>query len=234
MVKQNVYETHNNMNSTHNPHAHKSTTVIDLGRAARLRQARKAAGYKKAAQFADAFGFPYFTYASHENGNRNIKHAILERYAQALRVSLDWLAYGPPRQPGRTERVRIEGYVIGNAEIQLRELEKPDEIPNDTDAPPGTSADLLKAYRYVGVTMMPGLGKNAIIYTLRSHSEPKAYIGELCVVHTAEGPPLIRIVRAHLGGNRYLLVDFAHETIETEVLDAEPIEWVRNPHNANI
>lgn len=71
-------------------------------RAARLREARIAAGFENAAEAANRFGWPVVAYRSHENGIRGLKSAIVARYAKAYKVSFAWLANGegPMRGPG--------------------------------------------------------------------------------------------------------------------------------------
>lgn len=60
----------------------------------RLQQARKAAGYEKASDAIEAFGFSQFTYYQHENGTREPGKPLLDRYAKAYKVSIDWLMRG--------------------------------------------------------------------------------------------------------------------------------------------
>jgi transcriptional regulator with XRE-family HTH domain len=60
----------------------------------RLIAAREAAGYKKASEAIEAFGFSQFTYYQHENGTREPGKPLLERYAKAFKVSIDWLMRG--------------------------------------------------------------------------------------------------------------------------------------------
>lgn len=72
--------------------------------ATRLRQAREKAGYETPTAAAAAFGWPYPTYAAHENGSRGIRPDAMLRYAKAFRVSAAWLLDGsdtgkPPQQP---------------------------------------------------------------------------------------------------------------------------------------
>lgn len=62
--------------------------------AIRLRHAREAAGYATAGDAAKAFGWPYPTYAAHENGSRGLKPDLIRRYAKAFRVSAHWLLDG--------------------------------------------------------------------------------------------------------------------------------------------
>ncbi|MBI6628347.1 LexA family transcriptional regulator [Pontibaca salina] len=60
----------------------------------RLKEAREKAGYETAADAAGAFGWPYPTYAAHENGSRGFRAETAQRYAKAFRVTAHWLLYG--------------------------------------------------------------------------------------------------------------------------------------------
>lgn len=60
----------------------------------RLREARKNAGYKSAADAARAMGVPEQTYYSHENGGSGLRPAVATKYAKKFRVSLEWLLTG--------------------------------------------------------------------------------------------------------------------------------------------
>ena len=66
--------------------------------ATRLRLAREAAGFATAADAAQRFGWPYPTYAGHENGHRGIRLDALSDYARAFKVTKEWLLDGksPP------------------------------------------------------------------------------------------------------------------------------------------
>lgn len=74
---------------------------VNKGVAARLREARIAAGYKTKVDAARAMGVKEPTYIAHESGRegsgRNAKH--LELYAKFFRVELNWLKTGAgPRE----------------------------------------------------------------------------------------------------------------------------------------
>jgi len=67
----------------------------------RLRRARTAAGFATAAEAAARFGWNENTYKSHENGTRNLKPDVVERYASALGVTPAWIQFGAsPESPG--------------------------------------------------------------------------------------------------------------------------------------
>lgn len=54
-------------------------------------QARLAAGYLTAKEFADKHSIPQPTYAMHELQKRGLTKAAAKRYAQVLNVSASWL-----------------------------------------------------------------------------------------------------------------------------------------------
>lgn len=62
--------------------------------AERLIHARRLAGYEKASEAIEAFGFSEYTYYQHENGTREPGKPSLQRYAKAYKISADWLWLG--------------------------------------------------------------------------------------------------------------------------------------------
>lgn len=68
--------------------------AVDTERAARLIEARKAAGYDKAADAARALGVAGPTYFAHENGSRGIGADAGATYARRFNVSFEWLMTG--------------------------------------------------------------------------------------------------------------------------------------------
>lgn len=80
-------------------------------RAARLREARKDAGYDSAEKAAEAFGWGASGYRHHENANRAFNTEAVRRYARAFKVNPGWLAGFegvPKRQSGSAEPEFIE------------------------------------------------------------------------------------------------------------------------------
>lgn len=66
---------------------------MDLESSARLRSARKKAGFRTAKEAAEALGFPVTTYACFENGQTGFtRHAT--RISRHFGVSIDWLLGG--------------------------------------------------------------------------------------------------------------------------------------------
>lgn len=62
--------------------------------AKRLREARVAAGYRTAKEFADKNGIPQSTFALHEKGRRGLTRDVAIAYANDLKINLDWLLTG--------------------------------------------------------------------------------------------------------------------------------------------
>ncbi len=66
--------------------------TIRLG--ARLRAARKAAGYKTSKAFLKKYNIPASTYSQHESGSRIPDDEILKYYSKLFDVNFDWLKSG--------------------------------------------------------------------------------------------------------------------------------------------
>lgn len=73
----------------------------------RLKQIRKARGYKTATKAAQAFGWNVNTYRSHENGVRGVPADQAEKYATAYQVTLDWLLTG--KNTPKTKGEHLQG-----------------------------------------------------------------------------------------------------------------------------
>lgn len=65
---------------------------IKLG--ARLRAARKAAGFKTSKEFIKKYKVPASTYSQHESGARSPDENIIKFYSKALTVNFEWLKSG--------------------------------------------------------------------------------------------------------------------------------------------
>lgn len=65
----------------------------------RLREARNKAGFTSISQVIQHFGWPYSTYAGHENGHRGAKLPDVEKYATAFNVTANWLLTGSDGKP---------------------------------------------------------------------------------------------------------------------------------------
>ncbi len=61
---------------------------------ARLKAARKAAGYKTSKEFIEKNKIPPSTYSQHETGRRKPNDNLIKQYSKLLNVNFDWLKIG--------------------------------------------------------------------------------------------------------------------------------------------
>lgn len=66
---------------------------------ARLKAARQAAGFARARNATDAFGWNYNTYQKHESGERGITATAAQKYAKAFGATAHWILYGGRDEP---------------------------------------------------------------------------------------------------------------------------------------
>ncbi|NNM59389.1 MAG: hypothetical protein HKM04_06190 [Legionellales bacterium] len=104
----------------------------NLDIAARLKAARRAAGFSTARAFCQAFNIPKSTFGQHEKGQRIPKDRMLKEYAKHLEVNFIWLKTGEGdafagQNPNKTALIHKEV----NKETLANQLAyKRDEIPS--------------------------------------------------------------------------------------------------------
>jgi hypothetical protein len=206
----------------------KRRQVVDLGRAARLREARIAAGFIKAVDASRAFGWGESTYASHENGSRGISPARILLYANSFHVRPDWLAFGRGMAGDADRRlIPIEGYMTSQAKIVDTSQEDKPAIIAQAEPPPGVSGDWM-AYRVDGDGNYPAFRDGDIILVPRRAGRPADYLNRECLITMSDGN---RFVRTILRGTRtglFVLIGFNNPPmIDVEVVTAAPIEWIK-------
>lgn len=76
----------------------------------RLRQARVGAGFSKARQAAERFGWKPSTYAAHENGQNEFDEKQARVYGQAFQISWMWLLTGEWVGPITSKRLAPQSY----------------------------------------------------------------------------------------------------------------------------
>lgn len=119
-------------------------------RAARLVDARKAAGYAGPKAVADAFGWNVNNYKAHEAGRNGFDLADAKAYARAFGVSLQWLAFGlgnqndPDVPPAQITDVPSVSWVTAG------EMADQDAIDVLSDYPTISAVDL-PAGRYIAL-----------------------------------------------------------------------------------
>lgn len=93
----------------------------------RLKEARRAAGFKTAIEFAAKHGFPQATYQHHENGTRGMKIDVCRRYARLLGVDETWLLTGNGAMHGGNPAQPSDE--LSTAQHQLRREGSPTDSP---------------------------------------------------------------------------------------------------------
>jgi hypothetical protein len=197
----------------------------DLERAARLRQAREAAGHSRPVDAVNAFGWNRSTYFSHENGQRGIARDRLAVYARSFRVRVEWLAYGQGPMRIRPRRITIEGH-LGDLGIIEQDSLAVDEI----ELIEAISPDEFIAYRLHGNTYYPVNRDRDVVLVPRNHGPPEDYLDKRCVVALQNGhDKLIRtLARGSRAGLFTLLSDREPPLADVEIADAAPIAWTKH------
>jgi hypothetical protein len=196
----------------------------DLDRAARLRQAREAAGYVRPVDAVEAFGWNRSTYFSHENGQRGITRDRLALYAGSFRVRVDWLAYaqGPMRTAPR--RIRIEGH-LGDLAIIERDSLAEDEI----ELIEGINPDEFAAYRLHGNAFYPTWRDRDVVLVPRQHGPPEDYLDRRCLILLPDGHRLIRTLSRGSRPGLFMLSNEREPPVtDVEIADAAPIAWTKH------
>jgi SOS-response transcriptional repressor LexA len=168
-------------------------------RAARLRQARLAAGFETAAAAAEAHGWNRNTYASNENGNAPYSWRRARDYASAFGVRPDWLydAQGPAvgtgadSGPGQPRPAPIIGRVGADpgGEVLLAGGQAPPEF---APLPPG-GTERAVALRVTGHSMRGLADDGALIYFEDQRTPPSPdMLGQVVVVELDTGEVLVK------------------------------------------
>jgi transcriptional regulator with XRE-family HTH domain len=105
----------------------------------RLKIARERSGFTTAKDAATSLGLPYYTYAQHENGNRNIPRDAILKYARRFKVSPDWLLTG--REGKATPMIPLKRYIGAGGTVYPFDDDQSEFI----EAPPGVEGDALAA-----------------------------------------------------------------------------------------
>ena len=208
-------------------------------RAARLKEARKAAGFKTAAGAAEHFGWNRNTYSSNENGHAPYSYATAKRYAQAFGVSAQALYDdAPPPDPDAAAGRRRETLVpvIGRvgADAEGRVLFATGQDAGElVPLPPGGTKRAVELL-IVGHSMHGVADEGGLIYFEDQRTPPTPdMFGHVVVVETAEGEVLVkRLLRGSLKG-RYDL-----ESVVGPVRENAKLRWAAHitaiipPHQA--
>lgn len=147
--------------------------------AARLRQARKDAGFHSAAAAAEALGVKYPTYASHENGSRGIESEALQHYARRFGVSVDWLLTGIGDSQRQPDTVPIRGKAGAGPDGTVMFATGDDHL-GEAEAPINATADT-SGLEVEGQSMRGVAEDGSLIFYDGREPPNEGHIGELCV-----------------------------------------------------
>lgn len=173
------------------------TVDIRIRRAqgARLKLARKQAGYKSGREAALERGWPESSYRSHENGTRTMGDDDADRYAAAYRAlgvkvtarDILFPDMDAPDITAESRTVPIMGYVGAGAEIDPDFEQVPPEGLSNVDPLLPLPADMI-GFEVVGDSMTPRYDEGDVIICYGDQRRPiEAFYGEEAAVRTAEG-----------------------------------------------
>ncbi|GEO81315.1 XRE family transcriptional regulator [Pararhodospirillum oryzae] len=187
----------------------------------RIAQARKELGLSQYA-LANLLGVNQSTVAYYERGRNIPKPWIVEDIARLLNVSASYLLYGREHADPPVPimgRVEAGGVVVYEA-----------ETPTETvEAPPGVSSRT-EALRVEGDALWPVYRAGDLLFHAVAdlHRAPEEVWGRDCVVRTASGATLVRLVKRGRTRALFTLAAFNAPDEEDVALDmAAPIRWIR-------
>lgn len=205
-------------------------TNKDIG--GRIKAARIAAGYRRAAEAAEALGVAYPTYAGHENGSRDPKGNI-ELYARRYGVSTDWLltarGAGPKAADGSRPlsppgKVRLAGRVGAGQVITPFDDEPFEWVEEPADAAPGTVA-----VEVVGDSGFPAFDEGSLLYYSKL-LPPSEMVNKKAVLRTAVGDMYVKILRKGSSDDLWTLqsINSLYPDLVDQVVEwAAPIDWIK-------
>lgn len=158
----------------------------------RLRWAREKAGFTSIRSAANFHHWPENTYKAREQGERGMKPEVVEEYAKAFSVSLEWMVTGKgDPKPKPPPVVPVIGYV--GADPSGRVLFTEGQNPNEwADMPAGGSPDTVALF-VNGHSMKGDVDHGSLIYFERQASPPTPdMIGQLVIVETEDGEVLVK------------------------------------------
>lgn len=190
----------------------------------RLRQARIAAGFQRATDAAERFGWGKNTYKSNENGNAPFSFKKAKEYADAFGVRAEWLydAAGAMRE-GVEPMCRIIGYVgadSGGEVIYATGQEAGDLTP----IPPGGTSETV-ALIVKGHSMRAFADDGALVYFEHQHTPPTPdMLNNVCIVETEDGRVLVKRL---LKGSEKGLYDL--ESVVGPTIEDVRLVWAAEP-----
>jgi hypothetical protein len=191
--------------------------------AERLRQLRRAAGFRSAAAAARAMpNVSDTTYQQHENGQRPLTRAAAAIYAGFFRVPAGFILFGERLQD--TPEVPVVGIIGPGGTIQ--ELER-GELES-TQAPRQTG---LAAYRVVARDLWPAYHENDLAFfsphTLAQPIDAEAVNGHECIVILPDGTRVLRFVTMNGSGTASLIAYSGPPLMNVAIKAAARVLWIK-------
>lgn len=182
--------------------------------AARLREARKAAGFSSARQAALAMSISYPTYAAHENGEKGFVRTA-DRYARFYRVSLEWLVTGKGDMRSRKTSIPLMGSVGAGSTVEMIGDACYADAIGDVDLPDTarTAALIVR-----GESQYPKWEDGDIILYSIEPEDPIRLVGQYCVAHTVNGEMLLKKLQRGTSIGRWILWSHNAPPAEVELL----------------
>lgn len=191
----------------------------------RLKQARLAAGFKSIAAAAEAKGFHKQNLGDHEAGRRGIKPEHAEQYARAFKVSPEWILLGVDTKKRPT--IQVVGYVGAGGTVAFVDSYEKGGGLDEIDAPPDCPAGAVAA-RVKGTSMFPVYNEGDIIVWAERRADIGNFIGQRCVVWTADGRVLIKTIAPGTTRDLFTLVSFNAPSESDVVIEyCARILWIK-------
>lgn len=205
------------------------TSAMDMHE--RLILARQRAGYEKAIDAINAFGFNRTSYYQHENGNREYGKPAALRYAKAFRVTVDWLLFG--RGSGPSFKVPIVGFIGAGGQVAYIDDHAKggglDEIEAPPGCPPGAVAVVVR-----GDSMATRYPDGRVVIYWDQRTDISSVVGEDCVVRLTDGRTMLKTVMASAKRGRWTLLSTDAPLMQDVELEwAAPVEIVLRRRNWN-
>jgi len=168
--------------------------------------AREAAGMSQV-ELAEAIEVSQGTVSKWERGEKMPRFDRLARIANAL--SAPHLTLALSTNMGLTP---VMGHVGAGQQVIRERIEGLETIEAPPTAPEGAEAVIVR-----GSSMLPLLRDRQVLVFWRKEANPVQFIGELCVVETADERMYVKTLRRGIAPNLWTL----------ESLNAEPLENVK-------
>ena len=190
----------------------------------RLRQARIAAGFERATDAAERFGWNANTYKSNENGAAPFSFKKAKDYAKAFGVRAEWLydAAGPMKAADEAT-VRVIGRAGADTEGRLIHSDA-DQTFDRAPARPGATTEEV-AVEIVGDSMRAIADDGALLYFRDQRNPPSPdMIGFYCIVELEDGRVLFKRLLRGSEPDTFML-----ESLYGPPIDGVRIRWAAEP-----